>query len=409
MHKPFWYNGVAMNETDPIHTLFTHAGVKAVFTGHFHTYFSGTFDNIQYTGVGSSGAETDQDSFDMQYHFIWVTVDSDGVHVAPIRLNSVPTWDVQTVVEAQAKSVLRNNCLSLTKPLMLNESQVGTELPFTVAVKDVLPGLDLDGHLVWSGTENWRITPTEQLLQVPSGSNIALNFTAACLGELYPLPYATTILPYAEGKTAPITLSLEIARQIEAHATASPPTLDGIANESSWFDPITQLYAPDGTPSACDSTYVYFAYDDQNLYLAAICKDGEIDKLAANYTNRDDPVYGEDCFGIMIQPVSDSSPGYQIYVNPKGAIYDQQLMAGADGYWTSDNTVDLNCDAKAQIGDKFWSVEMRLPLEQFGAKIESGDSWRMTFRRKQARLSDAAALQVPWSYNPHSYGLIVFE
>ena len=87
-HKPFWYNTLGAGKPDPWHEVFKANGVDAVFTGHFHTFFSAEFDGIKYTSFGSSGGETEESPDGLLYQFGWVTVDGSGVYVAPVKKGS---------------------------------------------------------------------------------------------------------------------------------------------------------------------------------------------------------------------------------------------------------------------------------------------------------------------------------
>ena len=409
MHKPYWYRTIADNQPDTLHSLFKALNVDAVFTGHFHRYFTGEFDGIKYTGVGSTGGVADEDSFDMQYHYLWVTVDTEGLHIAPIRLNSVPSWDIQTIHEARLQSMVRNKGLSFVAPVEIDQNLKVDNVQFNLHLTNPLPDLPMSGTFTWDSLDNWQITPGEQSFDLPVGASTDLEFTANCSGPLYPMPTGKTILPYSTDKTTIAKISLSYARQVTARRAGTPPTIDGVIDEPIWTNSLSTLFAPDGSASICDSTFVYLAYDENNLYLAALCRESQIDQLAATYTEQDDPVYGEDCFGLMIQPGGPTDPSYQIYMNPNGAVYDQKISPGTDGYWSADNSHLTDHIVKAVVGDNYWSVEMKLPLDQFNQSINPDDKWRLTFRRKQARVASSAALQIPWSYNPNSYGQLIFE
>ena len=45
-----------------MHDVFLAHGVDAVFNGHYHTYFAGDYDGIEYTTLGSSGGYIDRDT-----------------------------------------------------------------------------------------------------------------------------------------------------------------------------------------------------------------------------------------------------------------------------------------------------------------------------------------------------------
>jgi 3',5'-cyclic AMP phosphodiesterase CpdA len=95
-HIPYWIETRAVGRHDTLHTIFSHYGVDAVFTGHYHSYFSGMYDNVMYTGVGSSGGACSPGPTGLTYHFIWVTLDHSGISIAPIKMDAVLGWDEVT-------------------------------------------------------------------------------------------------------------------------------------------------------------------------------------------------------------------------------------------------------------------------------------------------------------------------
>jgi len=54
-------------------------------------------------------------------------------------------------------------------------------------------------------------------------------------------------------------------------------------------------------------------------------------------------------------------------------------------------------------------VEMALPLDQFCTSASAEDQWRVNFRRKQFRMKMAYAFQIPWSYDPNTFGVLKFK
>lgn len=98
-HKPFWYETIAENKPDILHNLFRNFGVDAVFTGHYHDYFSGEYDGILYTCVGSSGGVCDPGPTGLRYTFTWVTVDKKGISISPIKMGAVLAQNEMTVAE----------------------------------------------------------------------------------------------------------------------------------------------------------------------------------------------------------------------------------------------------------------------------------------------------------------------
>lgn len=402
MHKPFWYASLATGKPDTLHTLFKTYGVDGVFTGHFHEYFSGTFDGIMYTGVGSSGGEANVGPSGLQYHFCWVTVDGGEIAVAPIRLGSVLPWDEVTVDQELMVAKMRNLGLVCDKVPVDHNLSV-TDQPFTMTVHNY-SAQPMRDTLRWNAVSNWTIAPVLQPVDIPSQQTASFSFTASCSGGLYPLPTATVGFPYVAGRSTPITASLIIGRQAVGVKAATPPVIDGVLNEPIWAGPATTLFDSHGQPAGTDPVEFYFAYDTEHLYLAARCHDRAIDSVRAAVTEHDGTVSGEDCVGFFFQPDTARPLAYQIYVNALGTTFDQRLSPGEDGYFGGDRKWDGVYTIKTGRGKDFWTVEAVIPLDQFGVIGKPGSSWGLNFRRKQPRYGVAGEWQAPMDYNPATFG-----
>ncbi len=134
-----------------------------------------------------------------------------------------------------------------------------------------------------------------------------------------------------------------------------------------------------------------------------------MDKMKAEMTDRDAEVFMEEAVGVMFSPEPESGKAYQVYVNPLGTICDQRLSRAWDGYWTGDTQWNGEYEVRTTRGDDYYVIELRIPLDQFDVVPRPGNRWRVNFRRKQVRLGSAAALQNPWSYNPNSFGELIFQ
>ena len=236
-----------------------------------------------------------------------------------------------------------------------------------------------------------------------------MQFSLSAPESLYPLPTISTRMPFAEGKTVNVTQTLEIARTAVCVRAPETVTIDGELNESCWQRPQSVLLGYEGELSEQDSAAFCFAYDENNLYLAVYCREAVMDSLFADLTERDAEVFTEDAVGLLYQPAPPNGDVYQFYGNPLGTVYDQRIARQSDGYWFAMSAWNGESEVKTSRGEDFYVLEARLPLDQVGVTAKSGDRWRVNFRRKQARLHSAAAWQVPWNYDPMTFGELVFE
>ena len=106
-------------------------------------------------------------------------------------------------------------------------------------------------------------------------------------------------------------------------------------------------------------TEVWVAYDDKALYVAARLHDAEPGKIVGLLGRRDDDL-DSDWFTFAVDPYFDRRSGYSFSVNPAGSIIDCTLY---NDEW-NDDTWDGVWESAAQVDDRGWTVEMRIPYDQ---------------------------------------------
>ena len=407
MHKPFWYRTTAAGEEDPLHSLFVANGVDAVFCGHFHDYFSGDFDGIQYTTIGSSGGGMVEGISGLGYQFGWVTVDDDGIHIDPIKMDAVRAWDDVTVGDLRFVNKMKFDGVANNRVVIAEDFTIARQ-PFNLTIHNFSPDNAIDDTLTWDIPEGWTITPATEAISVAPGQDQIYTFTAAATANTFAPPTATIGVTPRLGHKADITHTLMTSREGRV-AKAKKIKINGKLDESCWSQPITGLVDNGGTPTKLDPTEFYFAYDDKNLYLAAQCSDADMNSLAAKVTEQDGPVYTEDCVGYFIQPDINQPFVYQIYINPNGTVFDQRFAPGTDGYLAADRDWNGKYKIKCTKNGDGWIVETAIPLDQLGVKYKSGNEIALNFRRKQKRLDDAGNWQIPIDSSPKTFGKLILE
>ncbi len=409
-HKPFWETTVVEGNPDSLHFLFKKYGVDAVFSGHYHKYFSGLYDNILYTNVGSSGAGTaGPGPTGLEYHFVWVTVDDKAISIAPIKMGAVLPWDEVTAEENKFIYNVETNCISFSQPFLISENNYSGVASYEVVINNFSKEFRLEDTLKWDVPNEWFIEPTNKPISIAADSSETFYFTIKNQKTLYPLPELSLNFPYGAGKTAQTTKALPIAQQTVCHKADKKPKIDGKIKEEIWQNGITHFLGYDGTTPKTDSVKFCFAYDDNYLYLASYCADSDIKSIMADIKEHDGAVYGDDCVGYIFQPDPNKDEMYLIYVNPNGYIFDQKMEPNASGYFESDESWNCEYDVKTKIGENYWSMELRLPLAQFGTTIKKDNFWGLNMMRKQPRLNDAAHWQIPWRYGPEFLGRLIME
>lgn len=409
-HKPFWYETIAKSKTDLWHSLFINYGVDAVFSAHNHYYYSEKDKDILYTAVGSSGGSYNEPGpTGLGYHFTWVTVNDQGISVAPIKMGSVLPREEVTVADLKSIEKLILSGISFVKPVSVNENlTIGDSI---VEIKFWNPNTDLilEDTMNWEVPEGWTVQPKTMQLKIEGQESTMVKFRIKNKGKLYPVPILIAKFPYAMGKNYTVKKPLAVARKTNCYRIGTPPVIDGNISEQVWDKPVKKFYTPSGSPMTIDSVNFYFAYDDNNIYVAAHCKESKIDSIYAKVTEQDGAVYGEDCIGYFFCPDLSKGIVYQIYFNPIGTAFDQKIIFKTDGEFEVDRAWNGTYEVKVVKGDKYWSIEARIPMDQLETTLASGQQWLVNFRRKQRRFNSSADWQVPISYDPKTYGFLIMK
>ena len=408
-HIPYWIETIAQDKPDTLHSIFVKYGVDAVFTGHYHVYFSGSFDGIVYTGVGSSGGGCSPGPTGLQYHFMWVTVDEKGVSIAPIKMDAVLPWSELSANEYLLTRKAEYQAIR-TENAQVKDDLTVPKKTVTITVENFNTDMALKDTLSWDVPAGWTVNPAQLVVEAEPLTKYSTNLTVKSTGNLYPTPKASMSYPFAKGKNLRIEHTLGVYRTAYAYETTRPPVIDGKLGDALWKRPVTKLFAPDGSSIATtDPVSFYFAWDKDNLYIAAMCAEKKTDAIVATAADHDGAVYGEDCVGYFFQPVLEDGPIYQIYFNPLGTPFDQKILVkdktavGVEREWNG------TYEVKTYRGAGHWSIEVKIPVDQLGAEARRGKIWGINFRRKQKRLDTSADWLVPIGYDPERYGFLMMK
>lgn len=409
MHKPFWFNSTADGNPDIMHDIFLENGVDAVITGHFHKYFSGEYDGIRYIGIGSSGGGVDEGAVELKYHYAWVTVDNNGVHVAPIEAGAVKSWDVMTVDESKFINQIKYRGVKISKSLAINENFEVESPVFAIEITNMHADMPIVDTISWHLPSGWSATPEIATVELKPDETKSIEFELTNASDLFPLPTFTVAYPYSENGYYHYSSSILFARTVYCDRIRGEIVVDGDLSEYAGLVPAESFFSPHGGRAVIDPVAFYFAWDADAVYLAARCTDQFIDSVQAVVEEHDGAIYGEDCVGYFIQPDRGNEEAYQIYINPLGTVFDQFIYANEDGYPLGDRNWNgsYSVATMKEIGQ--WTVEARIPLDQWNVSPAVGDEWGINFRRKQPRLESSADWIVPIDYDPSTFGRLVFR
>jgi len=198
--------------------------------------------------------------------------------------------------------------------------------------------------------------------------------------------------PATAGAVTPI--DVETAPRPEARVTRTDAriTIDGIPDEAAWqhAEPITgfiQTVPATGMP-ATERTVVRVLYDQERLYISAVCYDSDMNGLIVPSLEQDFETHDSDMFGVTIDTYLDRRNAFMFLFNPGGAIKDGQVFDNSRNYNLPWEGV---MDWKVALLDSAWTVEMEIPFTTLRfAETEGEQSWGFQFSRRIRRKNEDA-------------------
>jgi hypothetical protein len=111
-------------------------------------------------------------------------------------------------------------------------------------------------------------------------------------------------------------------KSVEIVRTDTPPVIDGHIDEPDWsraavIDDLHQMTPIEYTEPS-QRTEIRLLYDDDALYIAARMWDTEAEKIVSQNLRQGQQVWGDDFFGIVLDPFNDQRSGYLFILNANG-------------------------------------------------------------------------------------------
>jgi hypothetical protein len=189
------------------------------------------------------------------------------------------------------------------------------------------------------------------------------------------------------------------AYQLRIHRTPSPITIDGSVQEPAWdsAEVATDFWMvlPMDTGRAKVRTDVRMAYDDQNIYLSAVCYHGDVPGPYMVESLRRDWAFGNnDNFIFFLDTFDDQTNGFTFGVNAEGAQWDGLLYEGGkanlnwDNKWTS---------AVRKYEDRY-ELELAIPFKSIRYK-EGITRWGVNFSRLDLKTTEKSS----WAPVPRQF------
>ncbi|NNF34534.1 MAG: carbohydrate binding family 9 domain-containing protein [Saprospiraceae bacterium] len=181
--------------------------------------------------------------------------------------------------------------------------------------------------------------------------------------------------------------------------------LDGKVDEEFWqntpyiSDFLTREPVESGQPS--EITEVRIAFDEKNIYIAAIMYDSDPSGIKAFQMKRDASLRTDDRFQIIFDTFLDRRRAYFFEINPRAMRGDGLLSTGQNsGFRAINKDWDGIWKAWTHIGEFGWSAEIRIPFQTMNFD-PNNDTWGANFARTIRRSNE----ELVWSGSKRNQGL----
>ncbi len=177
--------------------------------------------------------------------------------------------------------------------------------------------------------------------------------------------------------------------------------LDGILDEADWSKaPVAQNFHqqfPFDTSLAISKTEVKLTYDNNFIYVGAICYNSVESDYIIQSLKRDFNFKINDAFAIYLDPYGDQTNGFCFAVNPLGVQLEGLIQGG--GNRGTANTWDNKWFSKVSREKDKWIVEMAIPFRTIRYN-EGSTNWGINFSRNDLNQNETSCwAPVPRNFN----------
>jgi hypothetical protein len=187
---------------------------------------------------------------------------------------------------------------------------------------------------------------------------------------------------------------------ITAIQAQAPVRIDGTLDDEVWQRAVPVSGFVQSEPAeaqpASQPTEVRMAYDGDNLYIAAFCRDSEMSNLVITDIREDFEWGNQDTFQVVIDTFGDRNNGFIFSTNPEGARADEQITNEGREVNTSWDAV---WNVRTRRLDDGWTVEMEIPFKSLRFNEGIAQVWGINFSRRIRRVNEVTY----WSFVPRQF------
>ena len=170
---------------------------------------------------------------------------------------------------------------------------------------------------------------------------------------------------------------------LNAHRANGKIEIDGQLNDAGWLGAQRATnfteHSPGQEVAPPVRTEAMVAYDENNLYLSAICY-AEPGTVRASLCERE-RIFDDDNIGFFFDTYGDATRAYIININPYGIQYDALWSAG----WGEDSNFDMVFYSEGTVTDSGYQVELAIPFANLRFPVKPIQEWKFDFYRHHQR------------------------
>ena len=145
-------------------------------------------------------------------------------------------------------------------------------------------------------------------------------------------------------------------------------------------------------------TEVRLTYDNQFLYVGAVCYRPDSGKYVVQSLRRDFSTRGVDHFEVAFDPFQDQTNGFQFVVNAYGVQREALIVNGGNGRGGTSRSWDNKWFCKVSRMRDHWVVEMAIPFNTLRFK-EGSKQWGINFGRYDSQTNE----RTNWTWIPRNF------
>lgn len=186
----------------------------------------------------------------------------------------------------------------------------------------------------------------------------------------------------------------------------APIVLDGILDEEIWtnsegWNGNFMQYFPSDTSESRIETRVKFAFDDQNLYIAAVMGNLGPRKYVSTSLRRDFRGEQNDAIVFVLDTFNDKTNAFSFGINPYGVQREGLISNGGNRSDDLSLAWDNKWYSEAKIDENHWQAEMVIPLSTIRFNDEA-QNWNINIYRIDSEYGERST----WTPIPRNFPII---